>query len=64
MNIEKITKTNQLRALIREVGRSWGEDEVFLKAYVEEQVEVWLDNIDLAIECFQDLKVRPSFKGF
>lgn len=54
LQIEQI-KVAKLRTLIEMVGKHSGEDEEFLKEYIEDQVKAWLHDLDPAIACFQDL---------
>ena len=50
-----ICKKQELWALIKVVGRRYGEDEEILKAYGKEVYEAHIDDLDVALACFRDL---------
>lgn len=49
-------KRNQLEGLIKKVSDlNGGDDPEWLKAYTQEVIDKWQDNMDAAIDCFTDL---------
>jgi len=49
-------KINELYALIKVVGLSWGEDIEYLRSYAKFVATEWEDKLEEAIICFKDLK--------
>lgn len=61
MDIDLMSKKNQLLGLIRSVGNLYDEDPKFLEEYAREQVAAWSDTperLEQAIKCFQTEKEK------
>jgi hypothetical protein len=48
-------KKQELWALIKVIGRRYGEDDEILKAYGKEVYEAQIDDLDVPLACFRDL---------
>lgn len=55
MSYDEIIKKNLLWAKIKALGRLWGEDEGYLKEFAKDVYTAYIERIDDAINCFDDL---------